>query len=232
LAVVSLTAVAGSVDAVSYLNFDRVFTSNMTGNLAVLGFGLLDHAHVAVLRPGLALSGFVLGLAVGGSIVRVAVPRVSRLAAVAGGLVLSAMILAIVMVMLLAMGDGRHPHADLLLPAVLAAGMGLQGAVVRILGVQDVPTTVVTSTLTGLVADGPLGSGTNVRWRRRVGALAAFVAGTAAGAGLGAIRPGYGLIPALLVTGVVACMFASCAGEGASRLESGVRTGRVRSSAT
>jgi uncharacterized membrane protein YoaK (UPF0700 family) len=34
----TLTAAAGSADAVSYLGLGRVFTANMTGNLVLLGW--------------------------------------------------------------------------------------------------------------------------------------------------------------------------------------------------
>lgn len=60
--------------------------------------------------------------------------------------------------------------------------MGLQGAAARRVAVADMPTTVITSTLTGLAVDSP-SSGGGRRWRRRLGALVALLSG----AGLGAL---------------------------------------------
>ncbi len=77
------------------------------------------------------------------------------------------------------------------LPAVLLAligltglAMGIRNATVRKLGVPDLTPTVLTLTITGLAADSALAGGTSVGWARRVGSVAAMLAGAAVGAWL------------------------------------------------
>jgi uncharacterized membrane protein YoaK (UPF0700 family) len=59
--------------------------------------------------------------------------------------------------------------------------MGMRNAAVRKLAVQDLTTTVLTLTITGLAADSSLARGTNPRWQRRIGAVVAMFAGAALG---------------------------------------------------
>lgn len=47
----------GIVDAVGYLGLDRVFTGNMTGNVVILGMGLLGANDLPVVGPIVALAG-------------------------------------------------------------------------------------------------------------------------------------------------------------------------------
>lgn len=56
-----LTAVTGVVDAVSYLALGHVFTANMTGNIAFLGFGIAGVPDVSVTRSALAPAAFFAG---------------------------------------------------------------------------------------------------------------------------------------------------------------------------
>ena len=56
-----LTAVTGVVDAVSYLALGHVFTANMTGNVAFLGFGIAGIPTVSVSRSAAALAAFFAG---------------------------------------------------------------------------------------------------------------------------------------------------------------------------
>ena len=72
-------------------------------------------------------------------------------------------------------GDGRFATI-----AVLAAALGIQNATVRHLGAPDLTTTVLTLTLTGLAADSALAGGTGARPHRRLGSVAAMLAGAAA----------------------------------------------------
>src|SRR4051812_5507370 len=67
-AMLCLTFVTGIVDAVGYLGLDRVFTGNMTGNVVILGMGLIGADDLPVLGPSLALVGFLIGAAVAGRV--------------------------------------------------------------------------------------------------------------------------------------------------------------------
>jgi len=59
--------------------------------------------------------------------------------------------------------------------------MGLRNATVRRLAVPDLTTTVLTLTLAGLGADSSFAGGDNPRFARRVGSVAAMLAGAVAG---------------------------------------------------
>ena len=76
-------------------------------------------------------------------------------------------------------GDGRFATI-----AVLAAALGVQNSTVRHLGAPDLTTTVLTLTLTGLTADSALAGGPGAKPHRRLGSVAAMLAGAAAGAGI------------------------------------------------
>ena len=70
----------------------------------------------------------------------------------------------------IALGRGAEVSNGTVLYAVIALSgiaMGLRNATVRKLGVRDLPTTVLTLTLTGLGADSTLAGGSNPNWRRR-----------------------------------------------------------------
>ena len=69
-----------------------------------------------------------------------------------------------------ALGRGAEVSNGTVLYVVIALSgiaMGLRTATVRKLGVRDLPTTVLTLTLTGLGADSTLAGGSNPNWRRR-----------------------------------------------------------------
>jgi uncharacterized membrane protein YoaK (UPF0700 family) len=197
---VVLTFVTGSVDAVSYLGLQRVFTANMTGNVALIGFAAGGAHGLPLVRSGLALLAFVAGAAAGGRLVRSADLRAPWPARVTVALLASVGLLVIVF----ATWVGRHhaPQAELAASA-MAFAMGIQGAATRKLGVADLPTTVVTSTLTGLAADSFLGGGTGVRWRRRATSVAALVLGAFSGGALVQVSPSLGLLPGIGVLAAV-----------------------------
>lgn len=197
---VALTFVTGSVDAVSYLGLDRVFTANMTGNVALLGFAASGAHGLPLLRAAGALVAFVAGAVVAGRAVRRADGSAVWPVPVAASIGTAAVLLMAVFVAWV--GRSAPPDADLT-AAVLAFAMGLQGGATRKLGVADLPTTVVTSTLTGLAADSPLAGGHSVRWRRRAAALAALMAGAFTGASLVNVSAVLGLLPAMIVLSCV-----------------------------
>jgi uncharacterized membrane protein YoaK (UPF0700 family) len=65
---------------------------------------------------------------------------------------------------------------------VTALATGIRNATVRKLAVQDLTTTVLTLTITGLAADSSLLAGSNPRWQRRIGAGGSMFVGAASGA--------------------------------------------------
>ncbi|WP_059013432.1 YoaK family protein [Streptomyces specialis] len=186
-----LTFATGAVDAVSYLSLGGVFAGNMTGNVIILGAAVAGTGELPTLGPAVTLVCFAAGAAVAGRVLRPAGPgragRPGRQAAlvVGVGLVTAGSGAA------LFAGTGHLPVAG-----ALAVAMGAQAAVAREMAVKDVTTVVVTSTVTGLAADSPLGAGRAQPWPRRAGAIACLAAGAAAGAGLIRLDPAWALLAA------------------------------------
>jgi uncharacterized membrane protein YoaK (UPF0700 family) len=65
-ALLTLTAVTGLVDAVSYLRLGRVFVANMTGNVVFLGFSVDPRSGLSAAASIIAIAGFILGALAGG----------------------------------------------------------------------------------------------------------------------------------------------------------------------
>ena len=67
-ALLTLTAVTGLVDAVSYLRLGHVFVANMTGNVVFLGFTADPHSGLSLAASLTAIGGFVVGAMAGGQV--------------------------------------------------------------------------------------------------------------------------------------------------------------------
>jgi uncharacterized membrane protein YoaK (UPF0700 family) len=184
----AMTFVTGIVDAVSFLGLGHVFTANMTGNIAFLGFALAGAPNVSIPRSLLALICFSAGAVIGGKMT--SRMWVIRAFAVEAFLVWAAAAVSI---------GSKEPFKIQGVIALTAVAMGLRNAVVRKLGVPDLTTTVLTMTITAFAADSTLAGGDNVRWQRRLAAVVAMLGGAAAGAFL----LGYSIALALGVCGVI-----------------------------
>ncbi|MFJ3668162.1 YoaK family protein [Streptomyces sp. NPDC090106] len=176
-----LTFVSGLIDAVSYLALGHVFTANMTGNVVVLGFAAAGAPGFSVPHTLTSLAAFVVGAAAGGR-TSVRLGKGARRTWVRVTLAAEAGLLAVCAA--IAFGAPDAGVTEYALIALTAFAMGLRNATVRRLGVADLTTTVLTMTLTGLAADSRAGGGSGTRSPRRTGAVAAMVAGAAAGAWL------------------------------------------------
>lgn len=196
----ALTFSTGIVDAVGYLGLHRVFTGNMTGNVVVLGMGLTGADGLPVAGPVVALIGFLAGAVFAGRLLRHSddgwsLPTTGVFAAVA------AMLSALAVVLLV---DPEPSYwFGLVVTGVMGAAMGAQAGAARHVGVKDVTTVVVTSTLTGLAADSALGSGKGAQLRRRGTAVVLILLGAAVGAALLQVHKGLGVLVAAVVVGVV-----------------------------
>jgi uncharacterized membrane protein YoaK (UPF0700 family) len=173
-----LTAVTGLVDAVSILSLGRVFVANMTGNVVFIGFALAGAPGFSLAASVGALAGFLLGAGLGGHLV-------SRFRTHRGRLLLAGSAVEVVCViagLVIVAVAPHHIHAaqQVAAAAVLGAALGTQNAVVRALAVPDLTTTVLTLTLTGLVAD--VRSGFTPTALRRLLAVATMFGGALVGA--------------------------------------------------
>jgi uncharacterized membrane protein YoaK (UPF0700 family) len=179
-ALLTLTAVTGLVDAVSYLRLGHVFAANMTGNVVFLGFSVVRSSGIDPVGPLVTIAAFLAGSLAGGRAGAQldARPR-TWLSAVFGT---QAAVLAVVAALA---GTGvlsTEGRRALVILAVLAATFGLQNATVRRLAAPDLTTTVLTLTLTGLAADSVLAGGKGAKPHRRVGSVLAMLGGAALGA--------------------------------------------------
>ncbi|TDW69669.1 YoaK family protein [Kribbella pratensis] len=204
-AFLGLTAATGLIDAVSYLKLGHTFVANMTGNVVFLGFAAAPDSGFRFGPPLVAVAGFVLGSLGGGRAARVLEARPRRWL----GIVFSAQAVVLWLCgLLVGVGVLRESGGtSYLLIAALAACFGLQNATVRHVAPRDMTTTVLTLTLTGLAADSVLGNGRSARPYRRLGSIAAMLAGAAVGALLLRSTTGWVIALAGAVVAVAAAIF-------------------------
>ncbi|WP_235490520.1 YoaK family protein [Frankia sp. AvcI1] len=206
LAMASLT---GLVDATSFLGLGRVFVANMTGNVVLLAFALAGAPGLSADLSALALTGFLTGAVLAGRTGRAPGLRQGRgprwltvALALQTGLIIAALAAASVT------GDTDRPYA-IIVP--LAGAMGLQHATARRVAVPEVPTNVLTTTLTGLVIDSRLAGGPGFHAPRRLAApLAMFIGALVGGALLLHVDR---IVPLALAAAIAAgCLTAAAAG--------------------
>lgn len=194
----ALTFSTGVIDAVGYLGLDRVFTGNMTGNVVILGMALTGADGLPVLGPVIALALFIVGAAVAGRTLR-AVPvgwnnRTTILFGLVGVLLLAASVPMITI-------DHLGEPVALAVTGALGLAMGVQAGAARHIGVKDVTTVVVTSTIVGLAYDSVFAARTGGHpWPRRVLAIALIGAGAAVGALLLQVHIALGIGVAAAIT--------------------------------
>ncbi|MFE1520929.1 YoaK family protein [[Kitasatospora] papulosa] len=172
----TVTAVSGLIDAISYLGLGHVFTANMTGNVVVIGFAIAGAPGFSVLGSLVSLAAFLTGAVIAGRLANVMRARdpSSWLR-----LILSVEAVLLATSTVIAFTTDQAVHA---LIALTALAMGLRNATVRKLAVPDVTTTVLTLTLTGLASDSTWAGGTNPRMGRRLASVVAMLAAALAGA--------------------------------------------------
>ena len=177
---VALTVSTGVMDAYSFLSLGHVFVANMTGNVLFVAFSLAGTATFSRSASVSALAAFLLGAAMGARVSRRGPAhrgrRVLALNAIHAVLMMAAFCYAELSTDP-SSGTGRY-----VLLVLTGLGMGSQTALVRRLGVPDLTTSVVTSTLTGMATDGRLGGGPDARAGRRAVAVFALAIGALIGA--------------------------------------------------
>jgi uncharacterized membrane protein YoaK (UPF0700 family) len=204
---VLLTVLTGVVDAVSILSLGRVFVANMTGNVVFAAFAVVGAPGFSLSASLFALAGFLAGAYLGGAMItRNASDRGLLLRA---GVLAELAMVAVALAVTALSGDPGAGHGTLALAggafsapvtdataALLAFALGVQNAVARRLAVPDLTTTVLTMTLTGVGADlralygheahvhGASRAAARSALGRRLLAVAAMIAGAAAGASL------------------------------------------------
>ena len=199
----ALTFSTGIIDAVGYLGLDRVFTGNMTGNVVILGMALTGADGLPIVGPIVALVLFMLGALVAGRTLRPVAAGWSHRSTVLFAVV--GVVILLAAVPLLVFDDPVEP-VKLGVTGALGLAMGLQAGAARHIGVKDVTTVVVTSTLVGLAFDSKFGGASGQQWKRRLGAVVLIGLGALVGALLLNVHIGLGMAVAAVITLVVAVL--------------------------
>ena len=179
-ALLLLTFATGIVDAISVLVLGHVFVANMTGNIIFLGFWFVPGSGVDLTAAILAFVGFLTGTVIGGRLARHLGAQARRWLATSLGIE----VVALVALSILA-GTGLlsyHANTKLILIVGLAITFGLQHSTARQFGIQELTTTVLTSTVVGIGVDSRLAGGTGEREKLRFSVIFAMCAGAIVGA--------------------------------------------------
>jgi uncharacterized membrane protein YoaK (UPF0700 family) len=175
----ALTVVSGFLDAVSFLGLGHVFIANMTGNVVLVGFAAAGAPGFSVAASLCALGFFLGGAVVGGRIAQRVGPHRT--------LMLAVMVMEATLTAAAAIVSGAVPAISAGWPrfaviALLAFAVGVRNAAVRRLGVRDMTTTVLTTTLTGLASDSWLAGGADPHARYRLTSVFSQFGGALVGA--------------------------------------------------
>jgi uncharacterized membrane protein YoaK (UPF0700 family) len=184
-----VAAICGIIDVTCIKALGGVFAEMMTGNLLLMaidvGSGGTFERSSRYLWPLIAFS---IGAILGGRLLGLREDRKVRrdgFVAVWCTIVIAAIICG------LYEPNGKETLGRAI-TALLALGMGLQTAILRRHGVQDLATNVMTLTLTALLAESRLGEGSRANVLRRVMSIACFFSGGVIAAALvhfGAVYP-------------------------------------------
>ncbi len=193
-----LTVIAGYADAIVFVGLRNIFVANMTGNVVLLGVGLVGLIHhlpgkVDAGMPALALAAFACGVVAVFAFVRKG--QRERALVLVGEAVLIAAAAAL----------WSYPAAAI---ALLSLAMGAQSAAANEIGMAGISTTYVTGTLvTGILRVLQPRPGTDhLDARRDFSALGCYLAGAALGAGAFVLWQGDALWPAPLALAVLGAL--------------------------
>ena len=175
----ALTVTGGMLDAVSFLGLGHVFTNNMTGNVILIGFAAAGAPGFSFAASLTALGSFLVGAVVGG--------RMARQVESHRTLLLMAMVLETVLVASAAVVAAAVSEVGVGWPrftviALLAFSLGVRYTAVRRMGVPDMTTSVLTTTLTGLASDSSFAGGANDNVFQRSTSVVCMFVGALVGA--------------------------------------------------
>ena len=197
---VAMTLVTGLVDAFSYLVLGHVFVANMTGNVLFIAFALAGAQGFSIASSLIALGAFAVGSLTGGLLGSRLGDNRGRLLWTATGV--QALFLGLAAGLSVLAGSPVPAGYGYALIVALGISMGVQNATARKLAVPDLTTTVLTLTITGMVADSRLAGGAGSKAGRRLVSVLAMFAGALIG--VLAILYVYSVYPLLLAFVVIA----------------------------
>jgi len=192
-----LTCVCGLIDITCFMVLNGVFAEMMTGNLMMMSISAgtahpLDSSGKFV-RAVLA---YIIGVIIGTFVLKHVTHRKQEVAgySVVWCLLAFALLLPVIDPVLASEYHGRA------LVGLLCIAMGIHSAIVRIHGLPDLATNLMTMTLTAFVSETILLGRAHQRWRRRLLSIGLFVAsGSLCAALITNLHPYAGLALALLV---------------------------------
>jgi uncharacterized membrane protein YoaK (UPF0700 family) len=202
-----LTFGTGMIDAISVLVLGHVFVANMTGNVIFLGFWFAKHTVVDMTAAVVAFASFLAGAVIGGRFARHLEHDTRRWVTVAFGVEC-----VVLLVLSILAGTGVLDYYDdtkLILIAGLAIAFGSQNATARQFGIQELSTTVLTSTIVGIGVDSRLAGGTGQREKLRCSVVLTMCAGAVVGATLSRfmVAPVITLVALIVATAAVLFWF-------------------------
>lgn len=196
-ALLLLTFATGLVDAISVLILGHIFVANMTGNVIFLGFWFVK-SNIDLTAGIVAFPGFLAGAVIGGRLLRTLGHRPRRWITT----VLTIEVTNLAVLSILA-GTGilhYYDNTKLFLLGGLALTFGMQNASAREFGIQELSTTVLTSTIVAIGADSRLAGGSGKREGLRYSVIASMCSGAVLGATLSKVMvaPVLGLAAAVI----------------------------------
>src|ERR1700744_3306487 len=206
-ALLLLTFATGLADAISILVLGHVFVANMTGNVIFLGFWLAPRTSIDLTAVVVGLATFVCTTIVSGRLSRHFGERARPWITT---------VLVTEMVLLLALsklaGTGvlhYHDHSKLIMIGLLAVTFGFQHSSARQFGIQELSTTVLTSTIVSLGLDSHLAGGTGAREKLRFSVVFTMCAGAFIGATMSrfVVAPVFGVTAGLVAVSLLIFQF-------------------------
>lgn len=192
-----LTFATGLADSISILALGHVFVANMTGNVIFLGFWLAPSTTIDLTAVVVALPTFMCTTIISGRLAR---HFGSRTRAWISTVLATEIVLLVALAILAGTGVLRYQgNSKLFMIGILAVTFGLQHSSARQFGIQELSTTVLTSTIVSLGLDSRLAGGTGERHRLRIGVVVTM----GAGAFFGATMSRYVIAPVFVVAAAV-----------------------------
>jgi uncharacterized membrane protein YoaK (UPF0700 family) len=207
-ALLLLTFATGLVDAISVLVLGHVFVANMTGNIIFLGFWFVPRAGVDLTAAIVAFVSFLAGTMIGGRLVRHFGVQTRRWLTTALGV--EVVVLAALSILAGAGVLSYHTNSKLVLICGLATTFGVQNATARQFGVQELSTTVLTSTVVGIGVDSRLAGGSGQHEKLCYSVIFTMCGGAVVGATLSrfAVAPVIALAAAVVGASLLIFRFA------------------------
>lgn len=206
-ALLLLTFATGLADSISILVLGHVFVANMTGNVVFFGFWLAPRTSIDLTAVAVALPTFVTTTVLSGRLSRHFDARARQWITI----VLGTEIVLLVTLSILAGAGVLHYHDNtkLIMIGILAVTFGLQHSSARQFGIQELSTTVLTSTIVSLGWDSRLSGGTGERQKLRFTVVVTMCAGAFLGATLSrfVIAPVFALVAAVVAASLLIFRF-------------------------